>query len=90
MGGIYRLCCILVESFDFFKIADDRMLVIMVLLQSLLCNYLVNLLIFEDVRYAAIRVVSAELWRLDTGLIDLFGRVDRYRAFVALSSIPES
>ena len=90
MGGIHRLCCILVETFNFFKVADDRMLVIMVLLQGLLCNYLVNLLIFEDVRYAAICVVSAELWRLDTRLIDLFGRVNRYRALVALASIPES
>ena len=90
MGGIHRLCCILVETFYLFKVANDRLMMIMVLLQGLLCNYLVNLLIFEDVRYAAICVVSAELWRLNTGLVDLFGRVDRYRALVALSSISES
>ena len=90
MGGIHRLCCILVEAFYLFKVADDCMLVIMMLLKGLLCNYLVNLLIFEDVRDAAVRIVSAELRRLNTGLIDLFGRIDRYRALVALTGIPES
>ena len=60
------------------------MMVLDVVLQGLLCNYLVNFLIFEDIWDASIHVVSTELRRLTACLINLIRCVHRDRALVAL------
>ena len=62
------------------------MMVLNVVLQGLLCNNLVNLLVFENVWDASIRVMGTQLRRLTSWLLYLV-RVHRDRALVTLPNL---